>query len=83
MINGPTVHNKLRAENGRIRKMIQEKKSDDDIIRTLYLAALSRVPVEAEIAASKKHIAASSDRKLALEDVGWAILNSKEFLFQH
>jgi len=83
MINGPTVHNKLRAENGRIHKMIQEKKSDDDIIRTLYLAALSRVPVEAEIAASKKHIAASSDRKLALEDVGWAILNSKEFLFQH
>ena len=37
----------------------------------------------AEIAASKKHITASADRKLALEDVGWAILNSKEFLFQH
>ena len=83
MINGPTVHNKLRAEKGRIHRMIQEKKPDDEIIRTLYLAALSRVPVEAEIAASKKHIAASADRKLALEDVGWAILNSKEFLFQH
>ncbi len=83
MINGPTVHNKLRAENGRIHKMIAATKTDDEIIRTLYLAALSREPVEAEIAASKKHIAASADRKLALEDVGWAILNSKEFLFQH
>jgi hypothetical protein len=83
MINGPTVHNKLRAANGRIHKMIAAKKTDDEIIRTLYLAALSREPVAAEIAASKKHIAASADRKLAMEDVGWAILNSKEFLFQH
>ena len=83
MINGPTVHNKLRAGNGRIHKMIAEKKTDDEIIRTLYLSALCREPVAAEIAASKKHIAASADRQLALEDVGWAILNSKEFLFQH
>lgn len=83
MINGPTVHNKLRDKNGRIHRMIAEKKSDDEIIRTLYLAALCREPVEAEIAASKKHIAASADHTLALEDVGWAILNSKEFLFQH
>ncbi len=83
MINGPTVHNKLRAENGRIHQMIKAGKSDDEIIETLYLAALSRKPVDAEIGASKNHIASSKDRTLALEDVGWAILNSKEFLFQH
>ncbi len=83
MINGPTVHNKLRADNGRIHQMIKASKSDDEIITTLYLAALARKPVEAELNASRKHIAGSSDRLLALEDVGWAILNSKEFLFQH
>lgn len=83
MINGPTVHNKLRAANGRIHRMIKEGKPDEEIITTLYLAALCRNPAEAEMAASQKHIAASQDRTLALEDVGWAILNSKEFLFQH
>ncbi|MBI1313186.1 DUF1553 domain-containing protein [bacterium] len=83
MINGPTVHNKLRADNGRIHQMVKDGKSDDEIIETLYLAALCRKPVDAEIAASKNHIASSQDRTLALEDVGWAILNSKEFLFQH
>jgi hypothetical protein len=83
MINGPVVHNKLRDKRSRIARLIKAGKSDDDIISSLYLAALSRRPVAAEFAAAKKHIAASKDRKQALEDVGWAILNSKEFLFQH
>ena len=83
MINGPVVHNKLRADNGRIAAMLKENKPDDEIITTLYLAALARVPSAEEMTASKKHIAAQQDHRQALEDVGWAILNSKEFLFQH
>ncbi len=83
MINGPLVHGKLRSDSSRIKQMIDEQKSDEEIIRTLYLAAVSREPVAAEIEAAKLHIAASDDRRLALEDVGWAILNTKEFLFQH
>jgi hypothetical protein len=83
MINGPVVHNKLRADNGRIAQMIAAGKTDDEIITTLYLAGLSRLPAPEEMAASKQHIAGQTDRRMALEDVGWAILNSKEFLFQH
>lgn len=83
MINGPVVHNKLRDANSRIAQMMKQKQTDDAIITTLYLAALSRKPVAEELAAAKKHIANTKDRKEALEDVGWAILNSKEFLFQH
>ena len=83
MINGPVVHNKLRADNGRIALMIKDMKPDDEIITSLYLAALARQPSTEEMTASKTHIAAQTDRRQALEDVGWAILNSKEFLFQH
>jgi len=83
MINGPVVHNKLRAENGRIHRMVKEGKDDAEIITTLYLAALSREAEPEEMDAATKHIAKASDRILALEDVGWAVLNSKEFLFQH
>ena len=83
MINGPVVHNKLRADTGRIVKMINEKKSDEEIINTLYLAALSREAAEAEMKAAKGHLSNTEDRRQALEDIGWAILNSKEFLFQH
>ncbi len=83
MINGPTVHGKLRADAGRIAIFVKENKPDDEVITTLYLSALSRKPTQAELDAAKRHIAAQQDRRLALEDVGWAILNSKEFLFQH
>jgi hypothetical protein len=83
MINGPVVHNKLRSDKGRMARMIAEKKSDEVIITSLYLAALARKPADAEMAAATKHIGNSKDRRLALEDVGWAVLNSKEFLFQH
>lgn len=83
MINGPVVHNKLRADNGRIATMVKENKSEEEIITALYLAALARTPSPEELTASKNHIAAQQDRRQAFEDVGWAILNSKEFLFQH
>jgi hypothetical protein len=83
MINGPVVHNKLRDDAGRIARLIAAGKTDDEIVEELYLAALSRPPQPDEVEASRQHIAASSDRRLALEDIGWAILNGKEFLFQH
>lgn len=83
MINGPTVHNKLRDDQGRINQLIAAGKSDEEIIRTLYRAAVSREPNDTELQASLSHIKNNADRRFALEDIGWAVMNSKEFLFQH
>jgi hypothetical protein len=83
MINGPVVHNKLRDDKGRVARLLAENKTNEEIVTELYLAALSRTPMSEEMAAALQHIGSQSDRKVALEDVGWAILNSKEFLFQH
>ncbi len=83
MINGPVVHNKLRDDNGRIARMITAGNTDQEIITTLYRSGLCRDPSAEELRISQEHITGSMDRRLALEDVGWAILNSKEFLFQH
>ena len=41
MINGPVVHNKLRDDSGRIPQMLKAEKTDDAIIHSLYLTALS------------------------------------------
>ena len=61
-----------------------EGRTDEEIIRTLYLTAVCRPPSEAELSASLAHIASKPDQRVeALEDICWAILNTNEFLFQH
>ena len=54
------------------------------IIRHLYLTTLSREPLDMEI--EKLLAAVSSEpksRRESLEDIFWALLNSKEFIFNH
>lgn len=50
----------------------------------LYLAILSRYPTEDEVAAAQRYVAAhASDPKAAVDDLVWALINTKEFLFRH
>lgn len=83
MINGPTVHGKLRDDKGRIAQLMSENKPNEEIIEQIYLTALARRPAEAETKVALQHLANTADRRQALEDIAWAVLNSKEFLFQH
>ena len=83
LFNGKLIHEKLRNGKNRFRKMIAAKKTDEEIIGQLYLAAYCRRPSAAEIQTATNHIKAKGDRVQALEDIGWAILNTNEFLFQH
>jgi Protein of unknown function (DUF1553)/Protein of unknown function (DUF1549) len=86
--NGKTLNDKLRDPKGRVEAWIKEKVSDDQAVRRLYLSALSREPGPAE--AKKFHdllADAAADgkttRREALEDLFWAVLASKEFVFNH
>lgn len=83
MINGPLVHDKLRAENNHIRKAVAEGKSNREIIENLYMLAMCRQPSEPELERALAHVESQEDRVAGLEDVCWALLNAKEFLFQH
>jgi hypothetical protein len=83
LINGPAVNDRLRNANNRIGKLIAAKKSDKEIVGELFLTTLSRMPTETEESAMLGHVSASMDRRRAWEDVHWALINSKEFLFRH
>ena len=82
LINGDTVGKKIREGNV-IKKMIDAKRSDDEILQELYLRCLSRTPTETEGVALKQTIAENENRQQALEDIFWALLNSREFVFNH
>ncbi|MEQ8768376.1 MAG: DUF1549 and DUF1553 domain-containing protein [Planctomycetota bacterium] len=83
LINGPTLTQKLRHERGRLKQLLASEASDEVILETLYLSAYARPPRPDELEALRAEIEGAGDRAAVLEDVFWAILNSKEFLFTH
>jgi hypothetical protein len=85
LINGPTVNEKLRAPSNRVGRLLGKNMTDIDVLAELYLATVSRVPAEGEVSAALEHVrkAKPEDKRKAWEDVQWALVNSKEFLFRH
>ena len=81
--NGDFLIGKLRAPNNRIGQLLARKLPDTDILNELFLATLSRLPAIPEAQAALQHVATASDKRLAWEDVHWALLNSNELLFRH
>jgi len=83
LINGPTVNEKLRNPDNHIGRLLKKKSSDTEMLNELYLSTLSRLPTEADVKVSLAHIGKAKDKRKAWEDVHWALLNAKEFLFRH
>ncbi len=83
LINGPTLNEKLRNANNHVGRLLGNKVADLDMLTELYLSTLSRPPTERDVRIALAHVNQSADKRKAWEDVHWALLNSKEFLFRH
>lgn len=83
LINGDVIHAKLRSPDNRVHARLKANVAPPAIVEELYLASLSRPPAPAELETAANHLAKVGDPARALEDLHWAILNSKEFLFRH
>ena len=81
--NGELLHRKVSDSRGRIANLLKTKATDEEILEKLYLAALSRKPDADEIATCREIIKSAPSRKEGLEDVLWALANTREFLFNH
>jgi hypothetical protein len=81
--NGESVLFKIRATDSRLTKMLRDRKPDDAIVEELFLATLSRRPTEANLAAVRKALADGERRDEVFRDLFWALLNAKEFCFNH
>jgi hypothetical protein len=82
LLNGDTTTQKILAGN-LIGRRLAEKKTPEAIIEEVYIRCLSRKPQPPEAARLAAIVAAESDKKKALEDVFWALLNTREFMFNH
>jgi hypothetical protein len=82
MMTGPLMHNAVSAPDNRVGKLHKAGKSNGDIVEELFLASLCRLPNDRERSALVARIDSAVDRRAALEDVLWGLLNSKEFLLR-
>jgi len=84
LVNGQTISDAVAGGNGRIAKAIIGGRSDHDLVEELYLATFSRTPTAAESDQAIKYLASGSRGRTALaQDLLWALVNSKPFLYNY
>jgi len=86
--NGQTLNDKLRDKRSRVEEWLKEKIDDRTAIERLYMLSLCRPPT-AEQEARLLNLMGEAGRELGstrrevLEDLFWAVLTGREFLFNH
>lgn len=82
LINGDTTSGKI-DQGGQLAKWKELGLPKEVIIEKMYLRCLSRKPSQTELASLIKLVAESPNEDQGLHDAFWAVLNSREFIFNH
>ena len=90
LINAGDVKTKLAADQGRAARYARDPRPAGELFRELLLVAYAREPRSEEVAIAEAYLAdvgAAADpaaaRRERFEDLVWAVVNTKEFLFNH
>jgi hypothetical protein len=83
LTNSSDIEDKIASGDGRVAKLVKAKTAPGEAIDDLYLAALARYPGTEEKQQALRYLATKKDLRLGLEDLTWALLNSREFMFNH
>ncbi len=83
LANSDEIENKLADDKGRVAELAKLDQPVSESISELYLTAYSRLPSVSELSKTVDYVETQEDKRKALEDVLWTILNSKEFMFNH
>jgi len=95
LMNAADVKAKLATSGGRAERLAKDAKPEPQKIRELYLAAFAREPQSHEQAVAEEYLTRPREdaagkplppdqaKRLAYEDLLWALINTKEFLYNH
>ena len=81
MINSSYVNKKLKSSSGVLSRLIEEKSDNGELISELYLGTLSRFPTDGELETAEVYLAESPEHRTGCEDLLWALISSRAFLF--
>jgi len=85
IVNGESINSKLQSEESRVDKLLVTDVTDEAMVDVAFLSSLSRYPTAKEKRTMLEALKGTTgdERRLALEDVYWSLLSSREFLFHH
>ena len=85
LLNGELINRKLTDDQGRLHRLIEAGRTNDEIVGEFYLRSLARSPSADELARWRDRLAADDpvERQGRLEDFAWSLLNSRQFMENH
>ena len=84
LLNSPEVNAKLNHRHGLARQWAESSKSNAEITDEVYLTTVTRFPTPEERTLMQSAFeSAETSRQQAIEDMLWAVMNTKEFLYNH
>ena len=82
LLNGDATTQRITQGN-LIGKLLKDKKTPEEILDEIYIRCLSRMPSSDEKTKVLALVNAEKDKKQVLEDAFWAVLNTREYMFNH
>lgn len=84
LMNSPELETLIRdtGPNSLISRISRTVLTDEDVVRELYLATVTREPTEREVDICLQHISAADSRREGLENVLWSLINSVEYRYK-
>jgi uncharacterized protein HemY len=81
--NGETITRKVEAGDGALAELLKSTPDNATVVQRLFLTTLSRKPQPTEVNAVLAPLNQGANRDEVFRDLFWALLNSKEFSFNH
>ena len=83
VIGGDVIESKVTHPQGYLANLLELSPAADEVVENLYLRALCRLPNPEEQSHWTAELSGAPTFRDAAEDLFWALLNSREFAFNH
>lgn len=83
LLHAPEIERKVSDPKGRAARLAADARTERDRIEEAYLATLSRRPMAEELEGVRQGLEKAKDRQQAYQDLLWALINTREFAFNH
>jgi len=83
LIGGDVIESKVSSLNGYLANLLELSPEPDEVVENLYMRVLCRPPAAEELSRWSAELKQSGSLRESSEDLFWALLNSREFAFNH